>query len=94
MNENRNNSILTLIYHDFRGMAQTIRYILFYLHIPFNEVLLKQGQDLLSLEVLKERKITEKVDLPCLIHGELVIQDAFAIIRYLCTKSLREDLLG
>ncbi len=77
----------TLIYHNFRGMAQTIRYLLFYLDLPFNEILIKIGEDPASLDVVKNSKLKGDLELPCLVYRENLITDCFAIIRHLCTKA-------
>lgn len=43
MEEENTAGPVTLIYYNFRGMAQNIRYVLLYLNIPFNEILLNNG---------------------------------------------------
>lgn len=75
-------------------MAQIIRYLLCYLNQTFDEILLANGQKPSSLPILQRLQVTEDVDLPCLVDQSLIIPDFFAIIRHICKKYSREDLLG
>lgn len=75
-------------------MAQPIRYLLFYLDLPFDEILLKAGQNPHDLEIIKNAHTYGTMDLPYLVHGTKCIQSFFAIFIYLCTTTGREDLLG
>jgi glutathione S-transferase len=82
-----------LIYYNARGTCQIIRSVLLEIGIKYDEVFVDcQGHIPYELTDLGY-KFTVK-ELPYLIHNGLVINEVFPIIKYLCVKYNRVDLLG
>lgn len=90
---------ILLIYYNFRGIGQMIRYLLCYLQVPFMDILLDEYEnqrETLSPEVLQvlRSKSINKNDLPAIIWNNEIVYELNQIMNYLCMVFQREDLLG
>jgi hypothetical protein len=88
-----------LIYYNFRGIGQMVRYLLCYLNIPFIDIMLDEYEtqrNTLSPKVLQvlQSKSINKNDLPAIIHDGLIIYELNQVMNYICIAFRREDLLG
>lgn len=87
-------SIMQLCYWDMRGKAQTIRYLLEYLSLPYEEKKYPMDKTSEWFEHDKLNFPTAFPNLPYLIDNEKYITETEAILQYLCKKAERRDLLG
>jgi hypothetical protein len=90
---------ILLIYYNFKGIGQMIRYLLCYLEIPFIDIFLDEyDKQKLTLpnEVLQalKSKCINRCNLPAIIHNSEIVCDLNQITNYICLTFQREDLLG
>lgn len=73
-NSQQNAIPILLIYYNFKGIGQMIRYLLCYLEIPFQDILLDEWEKqraTLSKEILQalKEKSVDRSRLPAIIHN-------------------------
>lgn len=77
-------------YWNIRGLGASIRYILTFLNVPFENKLYNQGQapDFDRSEWLNEKPNLglDFPNLPYLIDGDFKMTESAAIIKYICKK--------
>lgn len=78
-------------YWGIRGLAQQIRNLLEYLHLPYEDKIY-QNRDDWSLD--KPKLQTDFPNLPYLIDNGKVISQSEAIMLHIALKANREDLIG
>lgn len=82
---------LSLVYFEARGLAQLIRMVLFEIGTQFEETFITMNGPI--PEHLKDLGIeTNKV--PCIICEGKLVCEIFPVIKFLCRKYERIDLLG
>ena len=89
------NKTVILVCGNFRGLAQPIRYLLYYLRVDFQEIHLKLCGGIEQESAKLPNKIQlDPCQMPYLLHEGLVINEIFPIVFYLCQRFERTDLLG
>lgn len=81
--------LLELVYWKMRGTAQPIRNILEYLRLPYKETYADPPK------VFDVKYIhTALHTLPILIDGDFKITEVVPIVKYICKRAGRNDMLG
>lgn len=84
-------SNIVLVYFNCRGMAHTLRMLLLEIEAPFEEINIPICGTI--PEYLRPYGIS-LCKIPCIIDGEIMIEQLFPAMKYLCKKFNRMDMLG
>lgn len=85
---------LELLYWDMRGIAQPIRHILEYIGVNYVEKIAECPNKYYTKDIQEVKKRCVSGNLPLLSHNDLFITEPMAIVKYICRKFGREELLG
>lgn len=93
-NTQATDSAIELVYWDMRGLAQPIRHLMEYLGVKYNEKIAESPAKFFTNDIYEIKKRCVSADLPLLKFNGFFVTEYQAIIKFLCRKFNRLDLLG